>query len=166
MVAKCKFCRSPQRAACERDVANGASYRDIAAKLGIDIASVSRHVNNCIPGKIAKAAEKREIRDGLNAINVLVEREKVVDAQLKRALAIDDVALSIKWTLKAIETGLKVTELSARLSGELNGPSTSVNVLMNNPDFVWLRDSVINSLPVEDQVRLTEKLQAMKELEQ
>jgi transposase len=166
MVATCKFCRSSQRAAYERELANGASYRDIAAKLDIDIASVSRHVNNCIPGKIAKAVEKRDISDGINAIDALVERDRVVADQIKRALAIDDVALSIKWTLKAIETGLKVTELSVRLSGELNGPSTSVNVLMNNPDFVWLRDSVINSLPVEDQVRLTEKLQAMKELEQ
>lgn len=158
----CKFCRSPQRAALERDLANGASYRDIAAKLDIDIASVSRHVNNCIPDKIAKAAEKMEIAEGLNAIDALVEHYEIVREWLKNAIAggkVTEIALMLKESRKSIE-------LSARLSGELNGPTTSVNVLMNNPDFVWLRDSVINSLPVEDQVRLTEKLQAMREFEQ
>jgi len=162
----CVLCGlEPQkRAEIERDLANGRSLRSIAAECDCSKESVRRHRMNHVPGKIAKAAEKMEIRDGINAIDVLVDREKVVEDQIKRALAIDNEALSIKWTLKAIETGLKVTELNARLTGELNGPTTQVNLL--NPEFIWLRDTVFNSLNPEDQLKLAAKLQAIKELEQ
>ncbi len=161
MSMTCKFCRSPQRATLEREIANGASYSEIAAALNVDVASVSRHVHNCIPGKIAKAAEKMDISDGLNAINALVEQYEIVQAWLKKAIEggkVAEVALMLK-------EGRKHIELNARLTGQLNGPSTQVNVMMN-PEFVWLRDTVINSLPPEEHLKLTAKLRAMRELEQ
>lgn len=160
MSMTCKFCRSPQRATLEREIANGLSYSECATRLGIDVASVSRHVHNCIPGKIAKAAEQMEISDGLNAINALIEQYEIVHVWLKKAIEggkVSEVALMLK-------EGRKHIELSARLSGELNGPTTQVNLL--NPEFIWLRDTVFNSLNPEDQLKLAAKLQAMKELEQ
>jgi hypothetical protein len=155
----CKFCRSPQRATLERELANGASYRDIASKLDIDMASVSRHVNKCIPGKIAKATEKRDISDGINAIDALTEHYEIVREWLRHAIEsgkIAEIALMLKESRKSIE-------LSGRLSGELNGSTTQINML--NPEFVWLRDTVINSLEPEDRLRLSAKLRDIAELE-
>lgn len=100
-MTQCTLCNYHDRATIERKIATRElSMTDAARIVGCDKASISRHMTNHLTAKIAKAAEKMEISDGINAINVLVEREKVVEDQIKRALAIDDVPLSIKWTLK------------------------------------------------------------------
>lgn len=165
-MTQCTLCNYHDRATIERKIATRElSMTDAARIVGCDKASISRHMTNHLTAKIAKAAEKMEISDGINAINVLVEREKVVEDQIKRALAIDDVPLSIKWTLKAVETGLKVTELNARLTGQLSGPTTQIN-LLSDPTFIWLRDTIMTNLDVESQLKLTAALQEIAEREE
>ena len=158
----CVLCGlEPQkRAEIERDLANGRSLRSIAGECDCSKESVRRHRMNHVPGKIAKAAEKMELSDGINVINALIEQYEIVQRFLKQAIEggkVAEVALMLK-------EGRKHIELSARLSGELNGPTTQVNLL--NPEFIWLRDTVFNSLNPEDQLKLAAKLQAIKELEQ
>lgn len=162
MPQSCKFCLSPRRSELETKLAKGTiTQAQIATIIGCDPASVTRHVQHHLTQKIIKAAEKTEISDGLSAITALVEQYEIVQAWLKKAIEggkVAEVALMLK-------EGRKHIELSARLSGELNGHTTQVNVLMN-PEFIWLRDTVINSLPPEEQLKLTAKLRAMRELEQ
>lgn len=157
----CVLCARPDRSDIEYEYAAGRrTLRDIAAQCNSNKESVRRHFMNHVPNKMAKAANKMEISDGINVINALIEQYEIVQRFLKQAIEggkVAEVALMLK-------EGRKHIELSARLSGELNGPTTQVNLL--NPEFIWLRDTVFNSLNPEDQLKLAAKLQAIKELEQ
>jgi hypothetical protein len=49
MAGVCKACRHPDKLQIERLIARGESYRSIAKQFGISDASITRHVQKCIP---------------------------------------------------------------------------------------------------------------------
>jgi hypothetical protein len=156
----CVICGlEPQkRAEIERDLANGRSLRSIAAECNCDKESVRRHLQNHVSEKVARVANQLAEREGLNVINALVEQYEVVQRFLKQAIEggkVTEVALMLK-------EGRKHLELSARLSGELYGSSTNVNVLLQ-PRFTWLKDTIINTLDPVERAKLSIKLEELAE---
>jgi hypothetical protein len=151
----CKVCQHQDRAVIERRLAEGSISKTTAAKIvGCDTASIYRHMNNHMIPEIREAMKTNvETAHALNAIDALLSQYEIVQDFLKEAIAgrkVSEVAAMLK-------EGRKHIELSARLTGQLNGPSTQVNLLLN-PEFVQLKEIIFDSLGPTERAKLSIKL--------
>src|SRR5262245_52872527 len=90
MAGVCKACRHPDKLHLERLIARGESYRSIAKQFGISDASITRHVQKCIPLILEelRASENRK-----RAINVEDETNRLF-TRLNKMLDACDVWLT------------------------------------------------------------------------
>ncbi|MEI7827659.1 MAG: hypothetical protein WCI87_07705 [Euryarchaeota archaeon] len=154
----CKLCKHPDRVTIERDLAAKRITQRQAAKLaGCNHASVNRHIANHLTAKVAKAAEKAEISEGLNVAKQLLTAHADVRSIFDSALARGDDR-GDRTALKALEVELKQLEFNAKLTGQLND-APQVNFLLN-PEFVKLKQILIKTLePFPDaRLKLSEAL--------
>jgi hypothetical protein len=127
---------------------------DAARLVGCDKSNISRHQSNHLASKTIKAAEYMEVKDGLNALEALNDQYKIVREWLERAIEggkPSEVAAMLK-------EGRKHIELNAKLTGQLNGGETSQYNLMMNPEFISLKDTIINNLGPEERAKLAAAL--------
>lgn len=116
------------------------------------------HVTPAIRDEIKIDVDKAH---ALNAVTALLEQYEIVQRFLKQAIEsgnVRDVAMMLK-------EGRKHIELSARLTGQLTGPSTQIN-LLSDPTFVWLKDTIISSLDPLARVKLSAKLEDLADREE
>lgn len=159
----CTLCNYHDRATIERKIATRElSMTDAARMVGCDKASISRHMTNHLTAKIAKAAEKTEISEGLNAVNALLEQLEEVRGVLKRARDRGGDQ-GDRTALKALAEWRKNIELTARITGEFSD-APQVNLMMS-PLFVKIQQVMIETLlPYpEARVALSKGLDALAE---
>jgi hypothetical protein len=90
MAGVCKACRHPDKLQIERLIARGESYRSIAKQFGISDASITRHVQKCIPLILE---ELRASQNHKRAINVEDEISRAF-SRLNKLLDACDVWLT------------------------------------------------------------------------
>lgn len=119
---------------------------------------MSRH----LAPKVALAAKKMEISEGLNVVNQLLESHRDVRSIFNDAVQDGDR----RSALKALEVELKQLELNAKITGQFSD-APQVNLLMA-PEFVRLKQIIVDKLlPFPDaRLALSEALETLAEEEE
>jgi len=153
---KCGACRHQDHLLYEARIASGTITQNAAAEeMGVDKATLSRHMARCVPKRIGELTKPEPIKEVMNVINALAEQYSIVKENLERAIEggkISDIAVMLK-------EGRKHIELHARLTGQLSGPSNQI--LLMNPDFVQLKQTIFNTLDPGERSKLSARLLEM-----
>jgi hypothetical protein len=139
----------------DEDLLAGKSYREIKRRTGLDKSALSRHVSKHLPVILTKSAEVKEM---VRAENLQNEIEKLRE----KASRIGDKAEADKdyrTALAGVRELTRLLDLMAKLNGQLPDQA-SINIIMNNPQWIQLRSSILKSLEdyPEARVKLAEVL--------
>jgi hypothetical protein len=160
-MTRCSFCLHPQRQEFERKIASKELSMSKAAQLmDSNKATVSRHMRNCFPKKVAEWVKPEASKEEtLNVVNALIESHDTTLKILKDSLDEGDR----RTALMALQTEIKQLELTAKLTGQLN-EAPQVNLLMN-PEFMKLKQIIVKELAPypEARVALSDALDALAE---
>ncbi|MGZ4946762.1 MAG: hypothetical protein ACXV5N_10235 [Halobacteriota archaeon] len=113
-------------------------------------ATVSRHMRNCFPKKVAEWVKPEARRsETLNVINELVRSHENVVGLYEQARAREDIHAAIK----ALEAERRHLELVAKLTGQLSeAPHVRVNFLLS-PEYLELKQTMIQILEPYPELR-------------
>lgn len=150
MPRKCSSCSHPKRADIDQALVNDESLRKIAEKFSLKITSVHRHKKSHLPAFLTKAVDAEEI---IRADDLLAQVRNLQTKALS-ILAKAEAAGDLKIALQAIREARGNLELLARLLGELQEQSQTVNVLVANPNWLKLRSLILQSLEPYPEARL------------
>ncbi|MGA7075848.1 MAG: hypothetical protein WBZ42_04795 [Halobacteriota archaeon] len=155
---RCTICKLPdaERDALEEKIAS----KELSITKGAELvnsnkATLSRHMNRCVPKRIRESMKPEPIQiEGLNVVNALTESRE-------RILSIYDEARQsgdLRAAIAALQTEVSQMLLMAKLTSQLND-APQVNFLLN-PEFVRLKQILIKTLEPfpEARVRLSEAL--------
>jgi hypothetical protein len=175
---QCTICNHPQRLEIDTALASRATYRAIARQYGVSKDALSRHKRNGhIAEHIAKAAQKKEIKEATALKGVLVgaEEKTVAEAEtllqqvttLKtRAIAILDNAEKegTREACLALSEVRRTLEFLAKITGELQDGKPAVNVTVNllqSPEFKQVLVVLDEELPDKYRERIARRLYAL-----
>jgi hypothetical protein len=133
----CSVCAHEKREEIDQALVTRTPYRNISKQFSVSAAALSRHLNDHLPARLAKAQEAEEVA---HADDLLAQ---VRDLQ-GRALAILDKAEEsgeLITALRAIREARGNLELLGKLAGELQD-GTTVNIHMN-PEWLELRALIV-----------------------
>jgi len=137
----CSVCAHLEVGEINKALVQGGGYRPIAERFGISYSAVGRHFRKHLPVAIAKAAEAgviAEAGDLLGQGELL--RDKAYSALLKAEEAGD-----LSTVLKAVREARGCLELLAKLRGELDTQTVTVNVLQQ-PQWIEIRAVLLDAL--------------------
>jgi hypothetical protein len=140
MPRKCTICPHANRNGIESAHLNGQPFRMIATQFNVSGQAVQRHVKTHLPARMAKAAEKREIKAGESLLKTTEENERKEIAagsglldrlselnKISRAILADCFKKGERGlALQAISRLEKQLELEARLIGEIKDNQVNV----------------------------------------
>ncbi len=169
---QCSICNHPKRVEIDKALIDGGSYRDVARRFGVSRSAVGRHKRNGhIAEKIAKAARKKEIKEGeaIQAAVLAQEQIEVVHAEtildeigrLKdRSLAILERAESegTREACTALGEVRRTLELLAKISGELQDQSAVTVNIIENPQFNQFLTIIAEELPEDVKDRVVRRM--------
>jgi hypothetical protein len=134
------------------------SQTDAAKAIGCHLSQLSRHMKQHLtPAIRAVMLEDEEKAQALNAVDALLGQYAIVQQFLGQAIEsgnIKDVALMLG-------EGRKHIELNAKLTGQLDNTNTTNLNLLVNPEFVWLKDTILTALEPDARMLLSERLQEL-----
>lgn len=155
-MTQCTFCNYRDAAILEGKIATKQITQAQAAKIiGCNKSTVSRHMGNCVPKKIAEWMRPEPAKEEtLNVVNALITSHAKTVEILEDSLAEGDR----KTALMALQTEIRQLELTAKLTGQLN-EAPQMNILMH-PEFMKLKQIMIKTLePFPDaRLKLSEAL--------
>jgi hypothetical protein len=155
-VTQCKFCNYRDAAILEGQIATKQITQVQASTIiGCNKSTVSRHMSNCVPKKIAECMRPAPAKEEtLNVVDVLTTSHSKTLKILDDSLAEGDR----KTALMALQTEIRQLTLNAKLTGQLN-EAPQVRLLMH-PEFVKLKQILIKTLePFPDaRLKLSEAL--------
>ncbi len=130
---------------------------EAARMMNCNKSSVSRHMRNCFPKKVAEWVKPEATKEEtLNVINELVSAHKDLLSLYQEAREERDIDAAIR----ALAEKRKHLELVAKLTGQLNEPQTQIDILMN-PELVRLEQMIIETVDPETRVKFSERLMKM-----
>lgn len=155
-VTQCKFCNYRDAAILEGQIATKQITQVQASTIiGCNKSTVSRHMSNCVPKKIAECMRPAPAKEEtLNVVDALTTSHSKTLKILDDSLAEGDR----KTALMALQTEIRQLTLNAKLTGQLN-EAPQVRLLMH-PEFVKLKQILIKTLePFPDaRLKLSEAL--------
>ena len=144
MARSCSICSHPNRPEIEADLVRGTPFRNIAERFGTSTGAVFRHRAH-VSGTLAKARDAVEASRGDDLLGRVQHLVSEADAILREARGVGE-GRNPELALKAIDRLTKLTELFARLAGELR-EGTTVNVaVVASPDWLALRSRILGVL--------------------
>ena len=152
MPRKCTICAHTNRNDIDLLLVDGVSFRNIAEQYSLSTTAIHRHKNNCLAATMAKAemaAEQVEIMNGGNLLDQLRNLNRETLAILAEAKTLKDYQIA----LKAITRAERQIELQARLLGELQEGTTTVNILVT-PEWQAMRGRLLSALAPYPEARL------------
>jgi hypothetical protein len=123
----CTICSHPKRAEIEKAHLAGQAIRAIARRCGTSRDAIMRHVENHLPARMVKGAERRQIAEGSDLVERLLDLNRQTLDILKGARRSRKHDLA----LKAIARAESQLELQARLAGEIRDGLNIVNVQLD-----------------------------------
>jgi hypothetical protein len=128
MPRKCSICFSAERAAIERSLIAGDSYRTVAQRFHVSRDAVARHRRHLtIPTpNVLKLQEM--LQSGS-----LVEQLRSLTTEAQRLQEKAEIAGDLRTALAAVRELCRIVELIAKLQGHISDrPEVNVNVLMDS----------------------------------
>ena len=101
MPLPCTICPHPKRQEIERAHLEGQPIRAIARRCGTSRDAISRHLANHLPARMMKAAERREIADGSELVERLLDLNRQTMEILKGARRSRKSDLALKAIARA-----------------------------------------------------------------
>jgi predicted DNA-binding protein (UPF0251 family) len=156
---RCLICKHPDQAMVrdyEAKILRGEIFAAQAAReMGVEGSRLSRHMNNCVKKRTAALTKPEPLAIVMNAVNAVNEQYEIVKDQLQNAIE----GGKIPEIATMLAEGRRHIELHAKLTGQLTGPTNQVNLLVQ-PEFVQLRETIVNSLDPIERSKLSKKLLA------
>ncbi len=146
MPRTCTICVHPERQAIDAALLAGTPIRGIARTFRVSEDALSRHKEHVAPA-LAKAHEAAEVAKADDLLARVQGLVREADAILREARG-EGEGRDPHLALKAIDRLTKLTELFARLAGELREGGTTVNVaiLTDSPQWGALRARILDAL--------------------
>ncbi len=146
MPRTCTICVHPERQAIDAALLAGEGYRNVSERCSVSLGALSRHRDHVAPA-LAKAREAVEVARADDLLGRVQGLVREADAILREARG-DGEGRDPNLALKAIDRLTKLTELFARLAGELREGGTTVNVaiLTDSPQWGALRARILDAL--------------------
>lgn len=139
MARICTACRHEQTEAISLELLQHVPMRDVAAKYGLSLSAVARHKSH-IPAQLAVSNEAQKVGRVDNVMQRVQELDARADEIYRQASTANDPELA----LKALRELRSVTELYAKLAGELQ--TKTVNNIIITPEWVSMRSLMLRAL--------------------
>ena len=142
MTRRCTICSHPSREEIDRALIIGGSVRAIASNYSVARSSLERHKSGHLPADLAQSTQAREVfRADSLADQVRILQSKTLSILDKASTANDH-----RVALQAINVARGNIELLARLVGEIQERSQTVNILLASPQWISLRLAILHAL--------------------
>jgi len=160
-MTQCTFCNHRDAALLEQQiVTKQLTQAQAATIIGCNKSTVSRHMANCVPKKMAEWVKPEPAKEEtLNVVNQLVRSHEDLLQLYQEARAKEDIHAAIK----VLEAERRHLELVAKLTGQLQ-EATQVSFLLN-PQYLTLKQTLIRILEPHPELR-QEVSQALIEAEE
>jgi len=148
-MTRCGFCMHPKREEYERKiVSKELSMSRVAQLMNCNKSSVSRHMSNCFPKKIAEWVKPEATKEeALNVIKELVCSHRDLLDLYEEARATGNIDAAIR----ALGEERKHLEIVAKLTGQLQERS-SVSIFLS-PEYLELKQVINATLAPFPEVR-------------
>lgn len=140
MAGKCSICKSPEVDAMNKALVDGVGISDMVRQYGFSRDTFYRHKNRHLPQALLKAQGVKEIAVADSLLGQVKDLQAKTLGILNRHEGKND-----RIALSAIREARSNLDLLGRLLGELDD-SPKIAVLINNPEWVSLRTSIIDAL--------------------
>jgi poly-D-alanine transfer protein DltD len=148
-MTQCTFCNHRDAAILERQIATKQLNQVQAAMIiGCNKSTISRHMANCVPKKIAEWVKPKPAKEEtINVVTQLVRSHEELLQLYQAARAKEDIHAAIK----VLEAERRHLELVAKLTGQLQ-EATQVSFLLN-PQYLTLKQTLIRILEPHPELR-------------
>lgn len=140
MPRSCTICTHPERAAIERAMVAGVSYRHVASQWQTSTTSLQRHRAACLSADVVRVQADADDRRALDVVQQLRAINAATLAVLTQARATGKPDL----VLRAVDRVQKQIELQAKLLGDLD-ERPQINVLLA-PEWLTIRAALLTAL--------------------
>ncbi len=160
-MTQCQFCNHRDAALLEQQIAiKQLTQVQAATIIGCNKSTVSRHMANCVPRKMAEWVKPEQAKEEtLNVVNQLVRSHEELLELYEIARDKEDIHAAVK----VLEAERRHLELVAKLTGQLQ-EATQVSFLLN-PQYLTLKQTLIRILEPHPELR-QEVSQALIEAEE
>lgn len=124
MPQTCHVCRLPNRQEAEEALLAGEPLRNIAERFGTSPPALLRHKETHLPAKLVKAEDAREVASA----DTLTAKLRGIEAEARRLGKKAEKAGDLRTALLAVRELVRLTELAAKMSGELQAAKVQVNI--------------------------------------
>lgn len=145
MPRKCSICGHPEIDDINRALVDGQSFRNIAKRFNVSVASLKRHKDDHIPVTLAKAKEADQVAKAEDLL------DQIRDLQ-RRTLQILNKSKDDRVSLAAIREARSNIDLLGQLLGKLDN-SPKVAVLVANPEWLTIRAIILKALSPYQEAR-------------
>lgn len=135
----CTACKHPQTEAISLELLQKVPMREIAKKYGLSLSAVARHKDH-IPAQLAVSETAQKVAKADSVMDRVTELDSRAESIYQQAATGNDPELA----LKALKEMRSITELYAKLAGEIN--TKTVNNIVITPEWVSLRSIMLNAL--------------------
>lgn len=115
MPRACTVCCHKNRLRIEQELLTGRPYRSVAKQFAAAPDAVFRHKRH-LPGKLVKAEEAKQVAQA----ETLIEQLGVLNEKARDLAAKAEASGDYRTALLAVRELVRIVELCARLTGELN----------------------------------------------
>jgi hypothetical protein len=150
MPQRCRVCGDSERDQVDSDILSGAPNRRIASRVGCSEAAVRRHAAAHLTERLKRAHAGREIASG----DSLATKLLAIEAEARRLGQKAEKAGDLRTALLAVRELVRLTELAARVSGELEPAGVTVNIVASTA-WVALRGRILAALAPFPDARLS-----------
>lgn len=147
MGAVCTVCRHPQTEAISLELLQQVPMRQIADKYGLSLSAIARHKKH-VPASLAKTEEAQHVAEASNVMQKIIELDRRVDEIYTQATNANDPGLA----LKALKEMRGITELYAKLAGEISSAKTVNNIIIT-PEWLSMRAVMLRALEPHPEAR-------------
>jgi hypothetical protein len=141
MGRSCTICLHPDRAAIDRALVSGTSFRDLAGQWSVTKSALHRHKTQHLPGHLVKAQEEESIGQAIDVVRQL----KAINAACLEILQTSRAEKKHSISLKAVDRIERQISLQAKLLGELQETGPTVNVLVA-PEWREIKVNILAAL--------------------
>ena len=136
----CTVCTHPLVEEINKELIGGATAEAMSKAYGLARSSVQRHKDRHIPQQLAEVHKAKELASGESLISQVIDLKARAENSYNRAVMANHIIAEIQ----AIRELRAITELSAKISGEISTRSVTNIVIM--PEWVMLRGVILRAL--------------------
>ena len=142
MAQRCTVCNHKEIDKINERLIEGATLESLSTAYKVTVAALNRHKNNHLPAHLVKAQEAKEIAAASNLMERVAGLESKADDIYLKAMQAENLNAAIG----AVRELRAVTELIAKLTGELQHQTVNNNNIVVMPEWWGIRTAILKAL--------------------